>query len=76
MTNNSGKEGVDMRLDYVLNNAMKIHKKPERTGFKKFLKIIKQNQYDPSDLWQASMKAKAIKAGLIDENLKVVDDIE
>lgn len=64
-----------MKLDDVLNNAMKIHKRPDKPGFKKFLKIIKRNEYDPSDLWQASMKAKAIKAGLIDEDLNIIKEV-
>lgn len=64
-----------MKLDDVLSNPLKIHKRPDRTGFRKFLKIIKRNQYDPSDLWQASMKAKAIKAGLIDENLNIIREV-
>jgi hypothetical protein len=68
-------EGLDMNLDDMLNNPLKIHKRPERTGFKKFIKIIKRNQFDPTDLWQASMKAKAIKAGLIDENLNILKEV-
>jgi hypothetical protein len=66
---------LNMRLDDILNNPLKIHKKKPQPGFKKFLKIIKNNQYDPSDLWQASMKVKAIKAGLIDENLKILKEV-
>ena len=68
-------EGLDMNLDDMLNNPLKIHKRPEKTGFKKFLKIIKRNQFDPSDLWQASMKAKAIKAGLIDNDLNILKEV-
>ena len=64
-----------MRLDDVLNNQLKMHKKKECNGFKKFLKIIKNNQYNPSDLWQASMKAKAIKAGLIDTDLNILKEV-
>ena len=64
-----------MNLDDMLNNPLKIHKRPEKTGFKKFLKIIKRNQFDPSDLWQASMKAKAIKAGLIDNDLNILKEV-
>lgn len=64
-----------MNLDDMLNNPLKIHKRPEKTGFKKFIKIIKRNQFDPSDLWQASMKAKAIKAGLIDNDLNILREV-
>ena len=64
-----------MRLDDMLNNPIKIHKQPDRIGFRKFLKILKKNQYNPSDLWQASMKAKAIKAGLIDNDLNILREV-
>lgn len=64
-----------MRLEDMLSNPLKIHKQPERRGFKKFLTIIKRNEYNPSDLWQASMKSKAIKAGLIDENLNIIKEV-
>lgn len=66
------KEGLDMKLNDMLYNPLKRHKRPERTGFKKFLTIIKRNEYNPSNLWQASMKSKAIKAGLIDEELNIL----
>ena len=64
-----------MILDDVINNPLKIHKHPDRTGFRKFLKILKRNEYNPLDLWQASMKAKAIKAGLIDEELNILREV-
>lgn len=64
-----------MRLDDVLSNPLKIHKQPDRSGFRKFLKIIKRNEFNPSDLWQASMKTKAIKAGLIDEELNIIKEV-
>ncbi len=64
-----------MKLDDVLSNPLKIHKKHDRPGFRKFLRIIKRNEYDPTDLWQASMKAKAIKAGLIDEELTILREV-
>lgn len=64
-----------MGLDDVLSNPLKIHKKPDRAGFRKFLRIIKRNQYNPSDLWQASMKSKAIKAGLVDEDLNIIKEV-
>ena len=64
-----------MRLDDVISNPLKIHKRPERTGFKKFIRILKRNEYDPSDLWQACMKAKAIKAGIIDEELNILKEV-
>jgi hypothetical protein len=66
---------LDMKLDDVLNNPLKIHKHPDRAGFRKFLKIIKRNNFNPSDLWQASMKSKAIKAGLIDEELNILKEV-
>ena len=64
-----------MKLDDMISNPLKMHKKPDKTGFRKFLKIIKHNQYNPSDLWQASMKSKAIKAGLIDEDLNILKEV-
>lgn len=64
-----------MNLDDILNNPLKRHKQRERTGFKKFLRLIKNNQFNPTDLWQASMKAKAIKAGLIDEDLNIIREV-
>lgn len=64
-----------MNLDDVINNPLKIHKKPDRAGFRRLLKIIKRNEFNPSDLWQASMKSKAIKAGLIDENLNILREV-
>ena len=64
-----------MKLDDVLNNPLKIHRKPDRAGFRKFLRIIKKNEYNPSDLWQASMRSKAVKAGLIDENLNIIKEV-
>lgn len=63
-----------MKLDDMLNNKMKIHKKPERFGFDKFLRILKRNGFNPSDKWQASMRAKAIKAGLIDEDNNILKE--
>lgn len=66
-----------MNIDDMLFNQLKIRKKPERKGFKKFLKIIKQNEYDPSNLWHTTMKSKAIKAGLIDEELNILrEDVD
>jgi hypothetical protein len=64
-----------MKLDDMLNNKLKIHKQRDTPGYRKFLTIIKENRYDASDLWQASMKAKAIKAGLIDENLNILREV-
>lgn len=64
-----------MKLDDVLSNPLKIHKKPDRAGFRRFLRILKRNEFNPSDLWQASMKAKAIKAGLIDEELNIIKEV-
>lgn len=64
-----------MRLDDVLSNPLKIHKRKATPGFKKFLNIIKRNEFNPSDLWQASMKSKAIKAGLIDEQLNILKEV-
>ena len=64
-----------MKLDDVLNNPLKIHKKPDRTGFRKFLRILKRNEFNPSDLWQTSMKSKAIKAGIIDEELNIIKEV-
>jgi hypothetical protein len=64
-----------MKLDDMLNNTMKIRRQPDKPGYRKFLKILKQNQFNPTNLWQASMKAKAIKAGLIDENLNILKEV-
>lgn len=64
-----------MKLDDVISNPLKIHKKPDKPGFRKFLRILKRNEYDPTDLWQTSMKAKAIKAGLIDEELNIIKEV-
>ena len=69
------REGLDMRLDDVLNNPLKRHKSKITPGFKKFLLIIKRNEFNSSDLWQASMKSKAIKAGLIDEQLNILKEV-
>lgn len=66
-----------MNIDKMLSDPLKFRRKPERKGFKKFLKIIKQNEYDPTDIWHACMKVKAIKAGLIDEDLNILkEDID
>lgn len=64
-----------MLLDDIIANPLKRHKRPDRPGYRKFLKIIKQNSYDPTNRWQASMKEKAIKAGLIDENLNILKEV-
>jgi hypothetical protein len=63
-----------MLLDDIINNPLKLHKKSTTPGFKKFLKIIKRGEYNPQNLWQACMKEKAIKAGLIDEDLNILKE--
>lgn len=64
-----------MNLDDIINNPLKRHKQRATPGFQKFLKIIKRGEYNPKNLWQASMKAKAIKAGLIDEELNILKEV-
>ena len=62
-----------MILDDKLNNNFKHMHKKEQTSCKKIIDLILSNKYDKSNPTHVRMKNRAIKAGVIDENLNIIE---
>ena len=64
-----------MSLNDILNNKLKlVPKSPKTDGAKKFISILKRNEYDPRNLYHRKLKSLALAAGLIDEQLNILQE--
>jgi hypothetical protein len=62
-----------MNLDDILNNKLKHPKKKKRVSCQKIIQLILDNKYDPSNPTHVRMKNRAVEAGVIDENLNIIE---
>lgn len=62
-----------MNLDDILNNKLKHPKKKKAVSCEKIIQLILENKYDPSNPTHVRMKNRAVKAGVIDENLNIIE---
>ena len=62
-----------MNLDDKLNNNFKHMHKKKQTSCDKIIYLILNHQYDSSNPTHVRMKNRAIKAGVIDENLNIIE---
>lgn len=62
-----------MNLDDYLNNKLKHTKKKKTVSCEKIVQLILENKYDSSNPTHVRMKNRAVKAGVIDENLNIIE---
>lgn len=62
-----------MILDDKLNNNFKHMHKKKYTSYEKIINLILTHQYDKTNPTHVRMKNRAIKAGIIDENLNIIE---
>lgn len=62
-----------MNLDDFLNNKLKHPKKKKRVSCEKIIQLIINNEYNPSNPTHVRMKNRAVRAGVIDENLNIIE---
>ena len=62
-----------MNLDDYLNNNLKHVKKKKGTSCDQIIHLIITGTYDSSNPTHVRMKNRAIKAGVIDENLNIIE---
>lgn len=62
-----------MKLDDILNNNLKHNHKKRQTSGDKIIKLLLTHTYNPSNPTHVRMKNRAIKAGIIDEKLNIIE---
>ena len=62
-----------MYLDDYLNNNLKHQKKKPIMSYEKIKHLILTHTYNPSNPTHVRMKNRAIKAGIIDEELNIIE---
>ena len=62
-----------MNLDDFLNNKLKHPKKKKTISCEKIIQLILENKYDSSNPTHVRMKNYAVKQGVIDENLNIIE---
>lgn len=64
-----------MTLTDKINNPLKRHHKRPSVSAQKIIRLIRTNNYNPSDKLHVRMKNIAIKQGYIDEELNIIKEI-
>lgn len=67
--------GGNMNLVDKINNPLKRHHKKPSSSAGQIIKLIRTNQYDPTNRIHVYMKNTAIRQGYIDEELNIMKEV-